>query len=185
MQSSRRQSLKERLQSKKGKEKVVPKKEKCKPSKKIRIIYTDPDATDSSSEEDTQTNGSKRRVMEIMFPSMLGNSNAKLYPHKGKRPSSSMYKGVRCRKSRKYGAEIRDPFQKRVCGLVLLILRKRIMNVLILIPPIGFWGSELDWVGSCLSLETVNGLRKDSVDPGDILSVPIADLEAQVIALTS
>ncbi|TKY60923.1 regulation of transcription [Spatholobus suberectus] len=114
MKSSRSQSLKEGMKTDKGKERVATKKGNTLSLKKIRIISNDPDATDSSSEEDnkvsnegTQSNGSKRCVTEIMVP------NVKLYPRKGKRPSSSIYKGVRRRKSGKYVAEIQDPFRKR------------------------------------------------------------------------
>lgn len=80
MESSQRQFVKERSPSDKGKEKVASKKEETKCWKKVCIIYTDPDAIYSSSEEDNEVlTDPKQCVLEIMIPNW--NPNAKtLFP---------------------------------------------------------------------------------------------------------
>ncbi|KAM5571141.1 ethylene-responsive transcription factor ESR2-like [Rosa sericea] len=96
--------------------------------KRVRIMYTDPYATDSSSEDDEQCNVNEYQsvprkkvfVSEIVVGGMqdesyvsggrIGNTNQS-DGSKTNHRSYSVYKGVRRRKWGKYAAEIRDPFR--------------------------------------------------------------------------
>lgn len=97
----------------------------------VRVIYNDPYATDSGSDDDDSIFGNsnfvfpriKRVVREIVIPGIPNDSclgilqeevtSKKLGENKKTQRSSSIYKGVRRRKWGKYAAEIRDPIQRK------------------------------------------------------------------------
>ncbi|XP_052179383.1 ethylene-responsive transcription factor CRF1-like [Diospyros lotus] len=93
-------------------------------SRKVRLIVSDPYATDSESEDEDGIQRVKRVVREIIIPAAPalqhrsdgGGNGCKIGENqKAARSLSSIYRGVRRRKWGKYAAEIRDPIQgKRV-----------------------------------------------------------------------
>ncbi|KAL3644656.1 hypothetical protein CASFOL_009836 [Castilleja foliolosa] len=90
-------------------------------TRKIRILFSDPDATDSSSDE---LQPSEKKTKRIIHEIELNQKEAKINPVPEKkspcREKDSIfpnkikkYVGVRLRKSGKYSARIRDPIQKK------------------------------------------------------------------------
>ncbi|KAL8531692.1 hypothetical protein ACS0TY_008325 [Phlomoides rotata] len=79
-------------------------------SQRIRVLYHDPDATDSSSDEsESPQKKSKRKVYEIVLQS--GKSKLGSVPKES--PKKKKLVGVRKRRWGKYCAEIRDPKTKK------------------------------------------------------------------------
>ncbi|XP_028768593.1 ethylene-responsive transcription factor ERF118-like [Neltuma alba] len=122
----------------KQKHRAVPPRTKPLVSRKVRIFYNDPEATDSSSSEDEDGWESrklkrvKRCVQELTLPPVAEklklietdgsnrNFNGKggtdcepVKPTPRKRRASSQYRGVRLRNSGKWAAEIRHPIKGR------------------------------------------------------------------------
>ncbi|CAK9170165.1 unnamed protein product [Ilex paraguariensis] len=107
------------MAQRKGKRKnpisVDEREEETKSIRKIRVIYSDPDATDCSSDEEgdsrDQRSRSKHMVHEILY--IHSSNNGRHNPKRvfaRKQPKKN--KGVRLRKSGKWAAEIRNPFSK-------------------------------------------------------------------------
>ena len=114
--------------NKRGKTKKLMRSENSNSMKRVRIIYNDPNATDSSSEDEEDhaikervSPSSKRVVSEILVPDLMQtpspsgvSSDKGVGPNreKGSLRGSTKYKGVRRRKWGKFAAEIRDPFRR-------------------------------------------------------------------------
>ncbi|KAK4493279.1 hypothetical protein RD792_017841 [Penstemon davidsonii] len=93
---------------------------------KIIVTYTDPDATDSSSDEEMEPiqNGSKKKVHEIVLNAPKKN----VTNLNEKEPKSKKFIGVRMRESGKFAAEIRNPITKKRDWLGTFITREEASN---------------------------------------------------------
>jgi hypothetical protein len=90
----------------------MPTEPKNKYPKKVRVILSDPDATDSSSEKSLVTDRSsgKKVVREIVLGVKAGDEEMKVGQME---PQMKRIPGVRMRKWGKWCSEIRDPFLKK------------------------------------------------------------------------
>ncbi|KAL8540947.1 hypothetical protein ACS0TY_002278 [Phlomoides rotata] len=145
-------------------------------SKKIRVVYSDPDATDVSSDEsETTEKKPRRKVHEVVLHNGKA-VNGDMEIGSVSKKSTINFVGVRKRKWGKYCAEIRDPLQKKRVWLgtfntaeeaseAYLLKKREIQNELCAKRGIDWVPGEnpqtQDSPSSVLEIQTVDAVKEE------------------------